>query len=106
MTKRRESEHESEMNTELDADRSRRAYQRRRLRKGLGLTRNLREATPKQLLLSAVQRLPNNTTTEEVANLAYFLFRVEEELAEFEAGRLDPQIELERRYRRNPVKHD
>jgi len=74
------------------------------LRKGLGLTRNLRDATPKQLLLSAVKRLPRNTTTEEVLNLAYFLFRIEEELAEFEAGRLIPERELEKRYRRNLAK--
>jgi len=53
------------------------------LRKGLGLTRDLRDATPKQLLLSAVKRLPRNATTQEVVNLAYFLLRVEEDLAEF-----------------------
>ena len=92
------------MNVEPDAGNRGLAYQKRRLRKGLGLTRNLRDTTPKQLLLSAVRRLPSNTTTEEVANLAYFLFRVEEELDEFEAGRLDPQMELDRRYRRNPAK--
>jgi hypothetical protein len=95
-----------EMNAELGVDSRNRAYQKRRLRKGLGLTRNLRDATPKQLLLSAVKRLPRNTTTEEVLDLAYFLFRIEEELSEFEAGRLIPERELEKRYQRNLAKRD
>jgi len=89
------------LTTRPGEDNSKRAYQKRRLRKGLGLTRNLRHATPKQLLLSAIKRLPANTTTEEVLNLAYFLFRIEEELAEFEAGRLVPERELEKRHRGN-----
>ncbi len=69
-------------------------YRKRRLMKGLGLSRSLRPTTPKEQLLNAVRRLPKNTTVAEVLDLAYFLRQINEALTEFEEGRLVPEEEV------------
>lgn len=71
---------------------------KRRLLKGLALTTAVKDTTPKQRFMAAIKRLPVDATVSEALDLAYFLLKIEEDLVEFEAGRLVPEEELKKRF--------
>jgi predicted transcriptional regulator len=54
--------------------------------------------SPKQRILEAVQRLPADASFEDVMERLYFLYKVEQGLADVEAGRVVPHEDVKRMF--------
>jgi predicted transcriptional regulator len=55
-------------------------------------------SSPKQRILEAVQRLPADASFEDVMERLYFIYKVEQGLADVEAGRVVSHDEVKRRF--------
>ena len=56
------------------------------------------EASPKERILEALQDLPADATIEDAIERLIFLARIEEGLAELDAGKGVPHEEVKRRF--------
>lgn len=54
-------------------------------------------ASPKQAVLEMIQRLPDDTSLEEIQHHLFVLQKIERGLDDAEAGRVVPQDEVEKR---------
>ena len=55
-------------------------------------------SSPKQRILEAVQRLPADASFEDVMERLYFIYKIEQGLADVEAGRVVSHEEVKRRF--------
>jgi predicted transcriptional regulator len=60
--------------------------------------RRMAEASPKDRILEALRDLPSDATIDDAIERLVFLARIEEGLAELDAGRGVPHEEVKRRF--------